>query len=349
MSFEKLRNYELYGGLSFFLGAGVLIFLLVKGLFLYTLLSFILLLTIGLVATDKYTKLQNRLNDAMKKRIASLQPSANDFQNTVEFIPDSLTVKLVFDFPAKRLYIWRPVDIKKELSLDMPFNIFTYAFDDLTEVKIIANDQTIADSKHFSGNEADSITEKMQFKRLKSLILEIQLNDTCHILPFYKSISGNGNIPVRPIVPAYKQNVKLIKECFAILNNIAHGKISELPMMETMTSEQPQTPLVNENEDVAILPVSNENEQATRNTIDVEVAAVTDDSTAEPTSASFVTKETETSELEEDKIAMSEMDTNYTETKSAFADFEKFLESNKQKQFGSSTQDEHDENKKDSI
>ncbi|MDY0406296.1 hypothetical protein P5G51_013655 [Virgibacillus sp. 179-BFC.A HS] len=356
MSYERLRNYDLFFGLSFFCGVGIIIFLLVKGAFLYAFLSFILLFIFGIIAAGKYTKLQNRLNESMKARIASLQPSAKDFQSTIVFIPDSLTVKLVFDVPAKRLYIWRPVSTRTEMSMDMPFNIFNYAFDEISEVKVIANDQTIASSKDFSDNEAGSIAKKIQFKRLKTLLLEIRLNDICHTLPFYKSISGNGNIPVRPITPAYKQNVRQVQECFTLLNKVAHGKSLRFPNMdsiETAPDGQSQTAIVNENENVfrqkeAIHPVLDEytkRVQPIGNTLDVQVAT-RHDGTSEPTSALSALKDTEESiepsESLDAEIAFSEIDDAQTETKSAFSDFEKFLESNKKKQFGTTRRDKQD-------
>ncbi|MFD2211976.1 hypothetical protein ACFSMW_19905 [Virgibacillus halophilus] len=335
MSYERLRNYELIGGLSFLGSVGILLFLLLKGAFLYTFLSFILLAIIGLIATDRYTKLQNRLNACMKKRIASLQPSANDFQNTVMFLPDSLTVKLVFDFPAKRLYIWRPVDGKAGLNMDMPFNIFAYNFDEISKVKVIANDQTIANSKDFSEKEADSVEGKIQFKNLKSLLLEIQLNDIRHTLPFYKSIPGNGNVPVRPLSSAYKQNVGQITESFKILNNIIHGKSLELTIMEPVeTTADEQTPLVNEREDAG-RGDHHLSKQTVNNSLAVQMTA-TNDATRQTQSGSSSPKYIETSNKPTDT-----MDAEQTETRSAFSDFEKFLESNKQKQFGSSRQDDH--------
>ncbi|MDY0395729.1 hypothetical protein RWE15_16510 [Virgibacillus halophilus] len=271
----------------------------------------------------------------MKKRIASLQPSANDFQNTVMFLPDSLTVKLVFDFPAKRLYIWRPVDGKAGLNMDMPFNIFAYNFDEISKVKVIANDQTIANSKDFSEKEADSVEGKIQFKNLKSLLLEIQLNDIRHTLPFYKSIPGNGNVPVRPLSSAYKQNVGQITESFKILNNIIHGKSLELTIMEPVeTTADEQTPLVNEREDAG-RGDHHLSKQTVNNSLAVQMTA-TNDATRQTQSGSSSPKYIETSNKPTDT-----MDAEQTETRSAFSDFEKFLESNKQKQFGSSRQDDH--------
>lgn len=323
---SRHSNFIGYVGCSFIpIGIGLLIFLITIGQLGIGIVLLIVLLVISIAFMARASELEDANRERYKNYIASFRPEIEGFTETQVISPDSLLTRIALDEQKKRVCIWLPNDPTMKLpQKEMTFQVFSYEFADIQAVEMIINEQYTLEKRTGSA-------PSMEPETITSLQLQITAAHTTHTLIFYEATMKNGHIQLKRGTNAYQKQLKTLEQGFSLMKELIRGSdttnhqdnmvlmkkealkrfVQVLATVKLKLKRQAEDALEPGKTDLISEPVN-------KGAIDYAPIEKTNEDLFTPH-----TQEAETSHSTDQQ----------PEENDSFTDFEKFLESNKQKQF----------------
>ncbi|MBO0995009.1 hypothetical protein [Bacillus sp. SD088] len=321
-----------YLGCSFIpIGIGLLIFLITIGQLGIGIVLLIVLLVISIAFMARASEIEDANRERYKNYIASFRPEIEAFTETQVISPDSLLTRIALDEQEKRVCIWLPNDPTMKLpQKEMTFQVFSYEFADIQAVEMIINE-------HYTLEKRTGSDPSMEPETITSLQLQITAAHMTHTLIFYEATMKNGHIQLKRGTNAYQKQFKTLEQGFSLMKEVIRGSdtTDHQDNMELMKKEALKrfvqvlaTVKLKRQAEDALEPGKTDltSEPVNKGSIDDAYPKKTDEE------GDLFTLNTQ----EEETIHSTDQQ---PEENDSFTDFEKFLESNKQKQFSHRNKD----------
>ena len=235
----------------------------------------------------------------------------------------------------------------------MPFNVYIYPYTDILGVKMFVDGKMIASSVH--ENSKQTINEKISmFSKLSSLVLNIQTREKEHALILYSFVPENGNNYLYKESEPYRIQLETFLKWYGIFARIANqnngiivenktsasyeNAMSQLVLAlkkvkeQKQNNEEPNSYQTTTSQLILALDKVKEQKQINQEPIPSEETQIHGEMESISSLSPF---EYEYDfDLPKDDPIIDDTDDSSNEDENPFADFERFLEENKQKQQG---------------
>lgn len=337
MNSEKTTFLSSMGCISALVGIGLSIYFMIRTSVFMGICFGVALIVVSIILFARSHTIQEANRASYKRYIESFTSTQSSFSASQAFTADSLICRLAIDEKHQLVSLWQPADpnISKPVK-DMPFHVYTYPYADLLDIKMFVNGKWIGSSSH--QNNQQMMEDKVDsFNKLSSLILRIQTRKQEHEMIVYTFVPENGNNYLYKGHELYYKQLKYLFTWYRILASISNQNTSNIALDDTSHARQNA---------ISQLVFALERIKDLKQ-MDTVIASNDEFNQSEETHI-LSNQEVESMsslasfeyDYEYDSDFESQIDENNsdssTEDDDPFADFERFLESNKQKQQGRS-------------
>ena len=356
MASEKTTFLSSMGCMSALVGIGLSIFLMIRASIFMGICFGIVLIVVSIILFARSHTIQEANRASYKRYIESFTSKQSPFSASQAFTADSLLCRVAIDKEHQRIGIWQPQDknVKKPV-IKMPFNVYIYPYTDILGVKMFVDGKMIASSVH--ENSEQTINEKISmFSKLSSLVLNIQTREKEHALILYSFVPENGNNYLYKESEPYRIQLETFLKWYGIFARIANqnngiivenktsasyeNAMSQLVLAlkkvkeQKQNNEEPNSYQTTTSQLILALDKVKEQKQINQEPIPSEETQIHGEMESISSLSPFEYEYEYDFDSPKDDPLIDDTDDSSNEDENPFADFERFLEENKQKQQG---------------